>query len=149
MSDRDAWTQWLKSNHHIGGMPAGAVIKSNTRVSTNKYQARSVRVDGILFDSQREADRYQELKLLAQAGRISSIEIHPGFPLIVKELHRVDGPEILHTVGMYHADFRYRDHRSGAWVVEDVKSQPTKTEAYKLRKKIVEAVHGVTIVEIT
>jgi len=68
--------------------------------------------------------------------------------LIVKELHRVDGPEILHTVGMFHADFKYRDHRLGTWIVEDVKSTPTKTEAYKLRKKIVEAVHGITITEI-
>jgi len=123
-------------------------VQVNTRPSTNKYQAHAVRVDGILFDSQREAARYGELKLLAAAGHISSIEIHPGFPLIVKELYRVDGPEILHTVGMFHADFKYRDHRTASWVVEDVKSTPTKTEAYKLRKRIVEAVHGITITEI-
>ena len=140
--DRHAWTQWIQSRPLPG-------VKVNTRPSTNKYQAHSVRVDGILFDSQREAARYAELKLLAAAGCISSIEIHPGFPLIVKELYRLDGPEILHTIGMYHADFKYRDHRLGAWVIEDVKSAPTKTEAYKLRKKFVEAVHGVTIVEIS
>ena len=142
MSDRDMWTTWIKTHDTVSG------TKVNTRPSTNKYQAHAVRVDGILFDSQREAARYGELKLLAQAGRISSIEIHPGFPLIVKELFRDGGPEILHTVGMFHADFKYRDHRLGAWIVEDVKSQPTKTEAYKLRKKIVEAVHGITITEI-
>jgi hypothetical protein len=142
MSDRAMWAQWIKTRPLPG-------VTVHTRPSTNKFQARSVRVDGILFDSQREAARYDELKQLAAAGMISSIEIHPGFPLIVKELHRVDGPEILHTVGMYHADFKYRDHRLGAWVVEDVKSAPTKTEAYKLRKKIVEAVHGITITEIT
>lgn len=141
MVDREAWTQWIKTRPLPG-------VKVNTRPSTNKYQASSVRVDGILFDSQREAARYQELKLMAAAGVISSIEIHPGFPLIVKELYRLDGPEILHTVGMFHADFKYRDHRTKAWVVEDVKSPPTKTEAYKLRKKIVEAVHGITITEI-
>jgi hypothetical protein len=141
MSDREAWTHWIKTRPLPG-------VTVHTRPSTQKYGNHAVRVDGILFDSQREAARYQELQLLAQAGRISSIEIHPGFPLIVKELHRVDGPEILHTVGMYHADFKYRDHRLGAWVIEDVKSQPTKTEAYKLRKKIVEAVHGITITEI-
>jgi len=141
MSDREAWTHWITTRPLPG-------VKVHTRPSTNKYGNHAVRVDGILFDSQREAARYQELKLLAEAGRISSIEIHPGFPLIVKELHRVDGPEILHTVGMYHADFKYRDHRLGQWVIEDVKSKPTKTEAYQLRKKIVEAVHGITIVEI-
>ncbi len=138
------WTQWAKTHDTV----SGATLTVHTRPSTNKYQAHAVRVDGILFDSQREAARYQELKVLAAAGLIASIEIHPGFPLIVKELHRVDGPEILHTVGMFHADFRYRDLRLGVWVVEDVKSQPTKTEAYKLRKRIVEAVHGITIVEV-
>jgi hypothetical protein len=142
MSERAAWTQWAKTQPLPG-------VKVNTRPSTQKYGNHAVRVDGILFDSQREAARYQELTHLAAAGLISSIEIHPGFPLIVKELHRESGPEILHTVGMYHADFKYRDHRTGAWVVEDVKSNPTKTEAYKLRKKIVEAVHGITIVEVS
>jgi len=135
------WTQWIKTQPVPG-------VQVHTRPSTQKYGNHAVRVDGILFDSQREAARYQELKVLAAAGLISSIEIHPGFPLIVKELHRFDGPEILHTVGMYHADFKYRDHRTSSWVVEDVKSKPTKTEAYKLRKRIVEAVHGITIVEV-
>jgi hypothetical protein len=144
MSDREMWAQWAKTHDTV----SGAKLTVNTRPSTNKYQAHAVRVDGILFDSQREAARYGELKLLAQAGRISSIEIHPGFPLIVKELYREGGPEILHTVGMFHADFKYRDHRLGAWIVEDVKSTPTKTEAYRLRKRIVEAVHGITIHEI-
>jgi len=140
MSDRDAWTQWNTTR------TAGATV--HTRPSTNKYQARAVRVDGILFDSQREAARYQELKLLVAAGLIGELEVHPGFPLQVMALSEPGPPWTIHTVGMFHADFRYRNLRTDAVIVEDVKSKPTKTEAYKLRKKIVEAVHGVTIVEI-
>ena len=37
----------------------------------NKYHNRKVAIDGILFDSKKEAGRYQELLLLQQAGEIS------------------------------------------------------------------------------
>lgn len=139
MSDRAVWTQWLKTHPN----PRTTV---NTRPSTNKYQAHSVRVDGILFDSQREAARYGELKLLLHAGHIADLEIHPGFPLIVSE--EGGPPFVFHTVGMFHADFKYKDCRTCAWVIEDVKSPPTKTEAYKLRKRIVEARYRLQIQEI-
>jgi hypothetical protein len=136
---RRAWSQWVKTTW--------GPVTVHTRPSTNKFQARSIRVDGILFDSTREANRYQELKLLVAAHEITDLEIHPGFPLQVMELHAPGPPWTIHTVGMFHADFRYRT-RDGAIVIEDVKSKPTRTEAYQLRKKIVEAVHGVTITEI-
>jgi len=139
MSDREAWTQWIKTQPLFPG------VKANTRPSTNKYQAHAVRVDGILFDSQREAARYQELKQLALAGVITDLEVHPGWPLIVSAIY-TEQPRIFQSVGMFHADFKYT--RDGQLIVEDVKSKPTKTEAYKLRKKIVEAVHGITITEI-
>lgn len=38
----------------------------------NKYNNHKTIVDGIKFDSIREAERYQELKLLETAGEISS-----------------------------------------------------------------------------
>jgi len=133
------WAQWIKTRGPEG-------VQVHTRPSTNKYQAHSVRVDGILFDSQREAARYGELKLLLHAGHIADLEIHPGFPLIVSE--EGGPPFVFHTVGMFHADFKYKDGRTGAWVIEDVKSPPTKTEAYKLRKRIVEARYKITIQEI-
>ena len=139
MGDRTAWAHWIKTRTPL------AVV--HTRPSTNKFQARAVRVDGILFDSTREAARYGELKLLAGAGEITDLEIHPGFPLIVGRLYQ-DGPPCFTTVGMFHADFRYRVRHTGTIVVEDVKSKPTKTEAYRLRKRIVEEVHGITITEI-
>lgn len=141
MSDRDAWTQWAKTQTPTG-------VKVNTRPSTNKYQARSVRVDGILFDSKREAARYQELKLLVAASVIDELEVHPGFALIVPDLTKEAPPWALYTIGMFHADFRYRNLRTGLMVVEDVKSPPTKTTAYKLRKKFVEAQYQITITEI-
>lgn len=55
------------------------------------------------------------------------------------------------TVGIFKADFRYRVVKGlnlGEIKVEDVKSGPTKTEAYALRKKLAEAIHGITIDEL-
>jgi len=135
---RDAWTHW--HNTRAGHAPA------STR---SKYGAKVVHVNGLRFDSQREAARYAELTLLVASGEICDLEIHPGFSLMVAELHTADPPTVFHCIGKYHADFRYRNVRTGNIIVEDVKSKPTKTEAYALRKKFVEAQHGITIIEIT
>ena len=45
----------------------------------NKYNARKVAVDGIAFDSVREARRYKELKLMQQAGKISDLRLQVPF----------------------------------------------------------------------
>ena len=47
-------------------------------------------------------------------------------------------PENFETVGHYTPDFRIV-YASGEIVIEDVKSEPSKTTAYKLRKRIFEA----------
>jgi len=141
MSDeRSAWTQWAKTHDTI----SGAALPKRS-----KYGAKVVHVNGLRFDSQREAARYAELTLLVAAGEIGDLEIHPGFPLMVLELGTDGPPWTFHTIGTYHADFRYRNVRTGNVIVEDVKSKPTKTEAYRLRKKFIEAQHGIVIVEIT
>jgi hypothetical protein len=140
-TDREAWSQWAKANPN----PRAPVAKAN------KYHATKVQIDGHWFDSQREAARYQELKFLVVAGEIAALEVHPGFPLMVlmvPDLTTEGAPLVFHTIGWYHADFQYRNLRTGNVVVEDVKSKPTKTEAYKLRKKFVEAQYGITIAEI-
>ena len=139
-NDREAWAQLaarLKAEEH-GDAPAA---------KRQKYHAIAIHVDGYRFDSKREAARYHELKLMLGAGIIADLEVHPIFPLMVPELYQ-EGPLTLHTIGRYTADFKYTDGRTGLVVVEDVKSKPTRTEAYQLRKKIVEANHGITIVEI-
>lgn len=40
----------------------------------SKYNAHKTKVDGITFDSKREAERWKELKALEQEGKISSLE---------------------------------------------------------------------------
>lgn len=122
----------------------------------SKYGAVATEVGGIRFDSAKEAKRYGELRLLEKAGVITELEVHPKFPIDVVALYRdgrwtwrkgSDPPEVI-WCGVYTADFRYRDG-AGKVVIEDVKSWPTRTTAYRLRKRLVEAIHGVTITEVT
>ena len=50
-------------------------------MARNKYGARKTVIDGITFDSKREAIRYQELKLLERAGEIKDLELQPKYIL--------------------------------------------------------------------
>lgn len=106
-------------------------------MSGNKYGNRKTEVDGIVFDSAAEARRYRELRLMQQAGCITALEVHPQYVL---EVNRV-------VIGRYRPDFRYRE-QDGTLMVEDVKSRPTKTEAYRLRKKLMKALFDIEVHEI-
>jgi len=84
----------------------------------------------------RRCSRNLKLRLLEKSGKISELGVHPQFCL-----------EVLgEKVCEYIADFGYR--QGGIYVVEDVKSQPTRTPVYRLKKKLVEAEHGITITEV-
>ncbi len=105
----------------------------------NKYNARRVELDGFTFDSKREAARYSELKLLMTSGEIAALEIHPRFEIIV------NGQKICR----YIADFRYHDNETGERITEDVKGYK-KGSAYalfRLKKKLMKAVHGIEVLE--
>jgi hypothetical protein len=119
---------------------------SGMRLRAHKYHAKPTDVDGIRFASQREAIRYKQLRLLERTGEIRDLELQPVFPLHVVKLYRNNWPIELATVAKYIADFRYLDKRSGEIVVEDAKG--FKTETYRLKKKLVEAIHGITISEV-
>jgi len=95
-------------------------------------------VDGILFDSKKEAERYKELKLLERAGIICDILIQPAYPVLIMGKHFCT----------YTADFSYLDKRCGR-VVEDTKSTGTAMDAaYRLRKKAAELYYGIKITEV-
>lgn len=102
-----------------------------------KYGNRRVEYDGFVFDSRLESLRYQELVLFERAGEIKDLELQPKFSLDVNG----------HHIANYYADFRYLDCKTGQIVVEDVKGMRTKE--YRLKKKLVEAIYGMTVVEVT
>lgn len=82
----------------------------------SKYGAVKTEVDGIMFDSKREASRYQELRLLEQAGEIANLRLQVPYILFPKNEH---GRAL-----KYIADFVYNDD-TGALVVEDAKGHST------------------------
>lgn len=96
----------------------------------SKYNAKKTVVDGIEFDSLREADRYCELKLLEKANEIRNLELQPRFLLQDKF---VDKHGKTHRKIEYVADFMYID-KCGKTIVEDVKG--VLTDVYKLKKKM-------------
>lgn len=109
----------------------------------HKFGAKKVTIDGFTFDSTKEANRYVELRLLVKHGRISNLELQPFFKW--RNYHRrEDGVEIVGRSERYTADFKYIEH--GKVVYEDVKGM--RLTEYLRKKKIVEALFGVTIVEI-
>ena len=90
----------------------------------NKYRAIRTVVDGITFHSKKEAKRYGVLKILQAAGEISELTTQPVIPLVVNG----------QTIGRYISDFRYVEN--GEVIIEDVKSKPTMTSIYRLKKRI-------------
>ena len=103
----------------------------------NKYGAKKVTApDGQVFDSNKEYHRWCILKMLARAGRISDLKRQVPYELIPKQ-----GTMRACT---YIADFTYYDDK-GNLVVEDCKGY--RTEAYKIKKKLLRYTHGITIKE--
>lgn len=101
----------------------------------NKFGAVRTEFDGQTFASKAEARRYAHLRLLAKIGEIADLETQPSFPLVV------NGKKVC----TYIADFRYRLIATGEVVVEDVKGGPTATPAFRLKAKLLEALHGITV----
>jgi hypothetical protein len=94
-------------------------------------------VDGITFDSAKEAKRWQELRLRERAGEITGLTRQMPWTL---EVNR-------QTVCTYVPDFSYCER--GEVIVEDVKSEMTrKLPVYRLKKKLMQAIHGIEIREV-
>ncbi len=104
--------------------------------SKSKYGNIKTVIDGITFDSRKEAARFCELKLLQRAGKIDGLTCQVPFEV------RLNGEKIC----VYVADFRYLDLETTGYVIEDVKGM--RTPVYKLKKRLVEAQYGIVITEI-
>ncbi len=103
----------------------------------SKYRNTKTLLDGITFDSKREAYRYFELKILQKAGEIEGLKLQVPFELVPKNDR--------HRAVTYKADFVYRD-KDGRQVVEDAKG--VRTKEYLLKRKLLYHVHGIDISEV-
>jgi hypothetical protein len=119
--------------------------------SRSKYHSRKVTIDGIEFDSQKEARRFRDLRLLERAGQITGLQRQVKFVLIPAQYEPdtigkrggVKRGKLIERECSYIADFTYTE--DGKQVVEDTKG--FKTEAYKIKRKLMLHIHGIRIKE--
>lgn len=120
----------------------------------SKYKNKKVEVDGIVFDSIREANRYTELLLLEKAGAITGLQRQVKYVLIPAQYEadyilkngKVKRGKCIERECSYIADFVYLDKEQGEWIAEDVKG--FKTKEYIIKRKLLLWVHGIRIKEI-
>lgn len=105
----------------------------------SKYHARKTVIDGITFDSRREADRYLVLKSMEKDGLIENLRRQVRYELV--PAFDVDGKH--YRPVFYVADFVYVE--DGKEIVEDVKGM--RTDTYKLKSKLFARRYGTSIKE--
>ena len=98
----------------------------------SKYGAKKTSIDGIKFDSQKEANRYLDLLVLQKTGLIQDLHRQVRFEL--QPSYKKNGKTVRPIY--YVADFVYYDTFKGQKIVEDTKGY--RTEIYKLKKKLFE-----------
>lgn len=122
-----------------------------------KYGNKKYTVDGITFDSVKEAHRYMDLKRQEAEGVIQDLRLQVEYILIEPQREPSEGVyksgknkgmprlgKLIERKCSYVADFVYLEN--GQTVVEDVKGMRTKE--YIIKRKLMLKVHGIRIREI-
>jgi hypothetical protein len=121
----------------------------------HKYHSKKVEINGMVFDSKKEAKRFSELSLMEKAGTITDLQTQVKFVLIPAQYKLIerygkkgqrlkDGMKCLERECAYIADFVYFQH--GVKVVEDTKGFRTKD--FIIKRKLMLYMHGIEIKEI-
>lgn len=138
--------------------PSEAPHVAGDENKTPKYHNKKTVVNGIPFDSKKEARRYLALMDALRAGIIEDLRLQHDFTL--QEAYTTPEGERIRAI-RYKADFTYKvacasyehiccvghvdldywrdvvqQHGRGTLVVEDVKSRATKTKDYRLKYKL-------------
>lgn len=124
------------------------------RYKKNKYGNRKVTIDGIEFDSRKEAKRYQELKILEEAGIIKNLKRQVKYELIptqrepetVGKRGAIKKGKVIEKECSYYADFEYFNNELQQKIVEDTKGLRTKD--YIIKRKLMLYRYGIRIIEI-
>ena len=105
-------------------------VNKSIMARNGKYNAVKTQIDGIIFDSKKEAEYYEKLLILKQAGEVVDIKLQPEFEL--QEGYIKDSAKIRPI--KYIADFLvvYKD---GHIEIIDTKGY-RKDKVYLLKKKL-------------
>lgn len=118
---------------------------------SSEYHNRKIMQDGAVFDSVKEHRRWCELKVLERAGKISDLRRQVKYELIPVQREPdtvgvrggVKQGKVIEKPCCYIAGFVYVEN--GVKVVEDTKG--VKTDAYKIKKKLMLKLYGIKIRE--
>lgn len=121
------------------------------------HNIKTTTSDGIRHDSQKEATRWCELKLLERAGKISDLKRQVEYELIPDQFETYerygkrgnrlkDGIKLIERRVCYVADFVYTDLATGQTVVEDTKG--VRTKEYIIKRKLMWFVYKIRITEV-
>ena len=110
-------------------------------LSESKYHNQKITVNGITFDSKKEAARWQELRLLEQAGKIRALNRQMKIEVCPKTK--------LHKARYYICDFVYFDKEKNKTIYEDVKGykKGLAYQLFSLKRDILYWRHQIEITE--
>lgn len=109
----------------------------------NKYHNRKTEIDGVTYDSAKEARRGAELRMMERAGVISDLCAQVRYTLIPSQKR---SGKVVERPVYYVADFVYTEN--GETVVEDVKSPATRTREYIIKRKLLLWEYGLQVKEV-
>jgi hypothetical protein len=127
----------------------------------NKMRNTKLTVNGEIFDSKKEYNRWCELKLLERTGFISDLKRQVVYELIPRQVEKYerygkngnrlqDGERVIELPVRYIADFQYV--QDGKTVVEDVKGYKNPNSAvyakFVLKRKLMLWLKGIRVVEV-
>lgn len=111
-----------------------------------KYGNNKKEVNDIVFDSEKEADRYLELRLKERLGEIEGLTLQPCF--ILAPAVKFEGAVATKQPLRYFADFTYYCKKRSKQIIEDVKSVATaRSPVYRMKKHLMKSVLGLEITE--
>lgn len=125
-----------------GAMALRGAVRTQRERGRSKYGNQVTVLDGQRFDSKSEAKRFVQLKAMQDAGQISELKTQVVFELIPAQ----QIGEKKERAVRYVADFTYM--KKGQLVIEDVKSAPTKTKEFIIKRKLMMFIHRAVVREI-
>ena len=120
----------------------------------NKYGARKVTKNGLIYDSKKEARRAGILEALEKAGAITNLRRQVKYVLIPTQREPdTIGPKggrkhgkVIERECYYLADFVYTITATGETVIEDTKG--VRTKEYIIKRKLMLERYGIRIKEL-
>ena len=105
-----------------------------SRISKKYRNVRTPNGDGTFSDSKKEARIDGEYQILLRCGQLRSVERKKRFPIVIAGIKICD----------YECDWVITDTAGNVSVVD---AKGLKTRVYRLKKKLMKAIHGIDIIE--